>query len=174
MKVTVSYGTFLHMCPFYFHSVTTCDVELCCCKLHVHGCCSVAVLLGIIKKMAYIVLNSNNYYSFFKFLAADSPKDNYAHISCQCTPDKTSPSSEILNHWKRLEKFSRQSFTLFDASDKNHVTVKIDLFQSVRVKTRFNEVKRKLKCTSTSANICFIINFMKDLMPEIIYPQNEL
>ena len=62
-----------------------------------------------------------------------------------------------------------------DVSNKNDdVTVKIDLFQSVWVKTISNDNKKRLKHTSTYANICFTINFMKELLLKIIHHQNGL
>ena len=62
-----------------------------------------------------------------------------------------------------------------DVSNKNDdVTVKIDLFQSVWVKAISNDNKKRLKHTSTYANICFTIDFMKELLLKIIHRQNGL
>ena len=57
-----------------------------------------------------------------------------------------------------------------DVSDKNDdVTVKIEVFQSIWVKTRSIDNKKRLKHTSTYANICFTIDFMKELLLKIIH-----
>ena len=62
-----------------------------------------------------------------------------------------------------------------DVSDKNDdVTVKIEVFQSIWVKTRSIDNKKRLKHTSTYANICFTIDFMKELLLKIIHHQNGL
>ena len=74
----VSSSTFFNLRPFYVRSVTTRDVELRCCELHLHGRHSIAALLGSIKKHGLHPVEFNDYYSFSKHLTADCPKDNYA------------------------------------------------------------------------------------------------
>ena len=93
----VSCWKFFNLCPFYVRSVTNRDVELCCCKLHLHGHRSIAALFGSIKKHGLHSVEFNDYYSFFKYLTADCPKDNYENVFCQCTPDKISFCPEILS-----------------------------------------------------------------------------
>ena len=85
-----SSSTFFDLLSFYVRSITTWIVELCCCKLHLHGRRSITALLGSIKKHDLHLVEFNDYYSFSKYLTAGCPKDNYAHIYWHCFRDKTS------------------------------------------------------------------------------------
>ena len=46
---SVSYGTFLSLKPFYVRGATANDVEMCCCKMHLHARWSIQVLLRLFK-----------------------------------------------------------------------------------------------------------------------------
>ena len=142
--------------------------------MHLHGRHSAAAFLGSIKKYGLHPVEFSDYYPFSKYLTADCPKNTYERISWQYTPDKISLCLERFHKYlfHLLENFCRQLF--LDVSDKKDVTVKIELFQSIWVKTRFNDDKKRLKYTSTYASICFITDFMKELLPKTIHHLNGL
>ena len=108
MKVTVFLMGHFLTCAHFTFAVEPPVMLNCYCKLGLHGRCSFAALLGSIKKHGLHLVKFNDYYSFFKYLTGDCPKDNYAHISWQYTPDKTTLSRNT----QPLEKFCRQPFTL--------------------------------------------------------------
>jgi len=45
---------------------------------------------------------------------------------------------------------------------------------SVLFKTRFNGEKKRLKHVSVDANVCYLLGFLKELMPKLIHHRNEL
>ena len=69
----VSYETFYSLKPFYIRGVTTSDIEICCCKKHLHAMWSVKAFLECAKKQQ-LQLPFNSYGTFFEFLTADCTK----------------------------------------------------------------------------------------------------
>ena len=84
----VSWGTFLALRPFYVRTATTKDVEVCCCKLHLHARWSVNALIKSGKKQNIDIGLLNDYSSFFNFITSECPTEDQAYISWDCTPDK--------------------------------------------------------------------------------------
>ena len=62
-----SFGTFLSLKPFYIKSATPKDIEMCCCKVHLHARWSVKALIECCKKQN-IPVDFNDYKSFFAYL----------------------------------------------------------------------------------------------------------
>ena len=60
----VSYGTFISLKPFYICGVTHNDIEMCCCKDHLHARWVVASIIESSKKND-IDINFTNYDEFF-------------------------------------------------------------------------------------------------------------
>ena len=83
----VLYGIFIGLKSFYVCSPSSRDLEMCCCKLHLHGRWITAALIECAKKQ-FIVLPFSDYTSFFDHLSQSCPKDPHTYISWHCTPDK--------------------------------------------------------------------------------------
>ena len=132
--------------------------------------------LEVSKNMAYILLNSVIIIHFPSILLLIVQK-----ILMNVSPGSTRLIKSLFvqrgftNVFSICWKIFADNLSLFlDVSDKKDVTVKIELFQSIWVKTRFNDDKKRLKYTSTYASICFITDFMKELLPKTIHHLNGL
>ena len=65
----VSIGMFLNLRPFYVRNVSLKDMEMCCCKLHLHGRWCVNGILKLALKLD-ITLPFDSYTSFFNLMGA--------------------------------------------------------------------------------------------------------
>jgi hypothetical protein len=54
IDMQVSWGTFLALRLFYIRSATTSDIEMCCCKKHLHARWSINALIDCAKKKTWI------------------------------------------------------------------------------------------------------------------------
>ena len=77
----VSYGTFLALKPFYIRNATEKDIEMCCCKKHLHARWSVQALISCSEKQKISLQEIDNYDSFFAYLYQDCPKDDLTYIN---------------------------------------------------------------------------------------------
>ena len=85
----VSKGTSMALKPFYIRSPPTNDIEVCCCKLHLHARWSIKALIGCTEKQQ-IALDFHDYKIFFEFLTRDCPSVEDTYIHWDCTRDKNS------------------------------------------------------------------------------------
>ena len=166
----VSMGTFFSLRPFYVRGVTTRDVEVCCCKLHLHARWTINALLACLRKHGLDPKEFSDYYSFFEYLTADCVKDEHAHISWKCTPNKSSVCSDITGRWL---KFVDELSTFVDVVGGDDVTVHMEHFEGVSVKIKCGDEKKRLKQVSTDANVAFIITFLSEQLAKIIHHRNE-
>ena len=60
----VSWGTFLALRPFYVRTATAKDLEVCCCKVHLHARWWVNTLIKSCKKQNIDIDQINGYSSF--------------------------------------------------------------------------------------------------------------
>ena len=75
----VPYGIFLKLKPFYVRSVSTKDVEMCCCKKHQHARWPVSALLQLCKQQK-VEPSFTNYYTFFNAISSSYAKDNHTTL----------------------------------------------------------------------------------------------
>ena len=73
-----SWGTFIVLRPFYVRHNPLKDIEMRCCKLHLHTRWSINTLVDCCKKQVINVGVVENYDSFFKSLTSKSKKDDIA------------------------------------------------------------------------------------------------
>lgn len=100
----VSMGLFLNLRrPFYIRNVTSKDIEMCCCKLHLHAQWAVSALVKIARKLE-IPLGATDYESFFNFLYADCGDIEQTYIPWICTPNKKIVCKEISDNFNTLTK----------------------------------------------------------------------
>ena len=75
-------------------SVVKTDMEMCCCKKHLHARWAITALIEIAKKQK-ISLEFGSYKEFFDVLTEKCTKDNLAYINWDCTPNKKSTCIDI-------------------------------------------------------------------------------
>ena len=108
---------------------------------------------------------------FFDFLTQDCKKDEHAHIERNCTPNKKTVCSHVLDRW---DMFLGHVSSFPDTSDDtDDTTVPFEIFKSVMVQTKEGE-KKRLKLVQENANMAFIIDFINTILPNIIHHRNEL
>ena len=66
----VSYGSFIALKPFYVRSATQNDIEMCCCKPHLHARWSISALIECAKKQG-IHIDFDTHDTFFNYLTKD-------------------------------------------------------------------------------------------------------
>ena len=98
----VSFGTFRSLKPFYIKSTDSKDMEMCCCKTHVHARCSLKALFECCGKQN-IELPFSDYYSFFEYVTADCEWEDGTHISWDCVPSKDECYTHIRDRWDSIE-----------------------------------------------------------------------
>jgi len=162
----VSYGSFLAIRPFYVRAATTKDMEMCCCKKHLHARWGIAALLENAKEQG-INLNFESYTEFFQHLTEDCTKEKLTYIDLNCTPSKKITCEDITQRWNNLK-------TDILSKDDKKTTVKFQYFiKEEHVNTKGKTVKR-LRAVTTKADLKFITSFISDLLPSIIHHRNQL
>ena len=163
----LSYGTFLGLKPFYVCGVTTKDVEMCCCKRHLHARWMIAALVNI-SKLLLIPLPFDDYNSFFGYITQHCAPCPTSYISWDCAINKKSVCKEIMTTWFDLKK------SLLATSDKT-VTVKVQHFVKVEVLSKkTGKVSKKLTPQYEDANMPFIVNFIESILKDMIFHRNQL
>ena len=169
----VSIGKFIGLRPFYVRSVTLKDMEMCCCKLHLHMRWSVNALIKIASKLE-IDLPFNNYTSFFQLLYSDCEELDNTYISWSCTPNMKSICKEIATNFET-------TLLLLDGSDPN-VTVPFTHFIKKLVtdadgKPVLNKKEKPVKRLiplKEQVNAKYLIQFLKDILPGAVHHRNML
>ena len=103
-KFPVSLGTFYALKPFYVRSATTSDIEMCCCKMHLHARLSVKAHIDCSNKQSINLGNITNYETFFSTLTRYCQPDTATYISWHCTPTKTTCCQDINDTWMKLKE----------------------------------------------------------------------
>ena len=83
----VLWGTFIALKPFYLRHTSSKDMEMCCCKLHLHVRWSINALLDCCKLQLIDLGQISNYYSFFDYSTSDSQKETTTYVfmaMCVC------------------------------------------------------------------------------------------
>ena len=165
--VKISYGTFLSLKPFYVRTATSKDIEMCCCKKHLHERWATKALIENCSKQNIELGEIINYYSFFNFLAKHCTKDTMTHLSWECTPSKDEMCNEISHQWNELKS------SILNSDDKA-TTVNMQHFQTLEVVTKKGKLVTRLKAISTAANFEFITDFIEQRLSSIIHHRNQL
>ena len=108
--MTVSIWNFyISFRPFYVRGITHNDIEMCCCKEHLHARWSVAALIECFEKNS-ITLKFNSYDGFFFYLTKDCQTSPATYINWECTPTKKDFCPDIQQNWNDLRlRFSSLS-----------------------------------------------------------------
>lgn len=165
----VSWGTFLALKPFYIKPNTLKEIEMCCCKLHLHARWAINALIQNCKLQKIDLGNISDYQSFFSFLNSDCPEDEHAYIAWECfsfVNKKKLLCDDIMKKWQELK-------LTMETSNPN-ITVPMMMFQKELYKTRKGVEKERLKAIKKSVDLSFISDFIEKLLFKIVYHRNIL
>ena len=164
--LAVSYGTFLALKPFYVQSATTKDMEMCCCKKHLHARWFINALISCCQKQN-INLEFYDYCSFFEFLTSECEKEDNTYISWNCTPEKKRTCRHINVRWAELRERLKNI-------DDRETTVPLQHFEKQYYTKKNGKNTTQLKAVSTAANMEFITEFLSNFLPKLIHHRNQL
>lgn len=162
----VSNGTFRVLKPFYVRTETEKDVEMCCCKLHLHARWAIEALINCAAKQN-INIQITDYKSFFDILTTNCEKDETAYINWTCTPDKNTYCENIKENWKII------SDNLVESSAHN-VCVTLTTFEEVEYTKKNGEISSKLKPVSKQSSMVQIVEFISSILSRILHHRNHL
>ena len=162
----ISYGSFLALKPFYVRGATTKDVEMCCCKDHLHARWAIKALIQLCHNQG-IRIDFDTYLTFFDYLTSDCLKDDTAHINWECTPSKKLTCQHISFKWTSLSKH------LCEEADENNY-VPLQHFEKQLHTSKKGIVTKKLKAITKSATMKYITEFISSFLPKIVHHRNQL
>ena len=157
----VSSGTFFALKAFYVRGVTTRDLDICACKLHLHARRMIEALIACSNKHQLTHIEFTDYYTFFQYIIQDCLKYDYTHTSWNCTPNKTTVCSHVLHRWGQVIDNFSLFVDVYNTDDD--VRVHLELFKRIMVSTKFGETKR-LTAVREDANMSFIIRFISETL----------
>ena len=164
----VSLGTFRTLKPFYMRTETEKDVEMCCCKLHLHARWTIQAIITCATEL-HMELPFSNYSTFFEFLTKDCTKDpeSTTYIPWPCTPNKNNVCTEIDHIWHNF------STPLLEASSPD-ILVPLTTFETVEYTKKNGDVGSKLKAVKRKCTMEKIVNFFSGILTTIINHRNHL
>lgn len=162
----VSLGTFRSLKPFYIRTATEKDIEMCCCKLHLHARWTIEALVNCALQQE-IDIPFSDYTTFFDFLTRNCEKSTTAYISWSCTENKNVVCNDITEHWNDV------SGRLVTSSSKVSL-VTLTTFQMVEYKKKNGDTAAKLKPVPNLCSMTEIVSFLNGLLPNIINHKNHL
>ena len=149
----VSYGSFLRLRPFYVRNVSLKDMEMCCCKLHLHGRWCVKAIVNIASKLK-ITFPAINYDNFFQLIYADCGDVDDTYIPWACTPNKKVVCGDISQNYTALTKPLETadesvtiSFTQFEKQVTHDSKGKVVLTKQGKPAKRLVHVKQQVNST---------------------------
>ena len=163
----VSWGMFLALRPFYMRSATTKDIEVCCCKLHLHARWAVRSLITCCKKQEIDLGQVTTYETFFERITEFCPTSTSTYIPWECTPDKKTVCEEIGKKWNNLRSYVEE---IADST----VTVTMSKFVKTTYQKKNGEEGTRLELVHNSVDMSAICDFIAELLPSIINHRNEL
>ena len=137
------------------------------CKIHLHTRRAVSTLVKLCE-IQNIMLSFECYSSFFKSLQADCPNSDNddVYLSWNCTPSKKVVCDHQHKIWQNLKQ---------EILSKEDHDVHINFQYFIKKETEKNGITKKcLVAESRSVNLSFIIDFIDDLLPKIVYHCNLL
>lgn len=161
----VSIGTFRALKPFYVRTRTEKDIEMCCCKIHLHARWTIEALIECAQEQS-IELPFTDYKSFFEFVTVNCAKHATAYIDWNCAC-KDQLCSHINSIWEKL------CGEILPLSSKE-ICVDLTRFEMVEYKKKNEEISTKLRPISKSSTLVDIINFLNTILTNIINHRNHL
>ena len=162
----VSKGTFSALRPFYVRTETEKDIEMCCCKTHLHARWAVEALVEC-ASIQKIELPFTNYTSFFVYLTTNCGKGSTSYIPWTCTPNNKTICDEIRIIWVTLSDRLK-------SSSSQEKMVDLTTFKQVEYKTKKGEITTKSKPVPTKSSMTDIISFINSILANTINHRNHL
>ena len=169
----VSMGTFLNLRPFYIRNVSLKDMEMCVCMLHLHARWCVVAILKLASQLD-ISLPFIDYTSFLSLLYVNCGTIPDTYIPWECTPNKNEVCDDILPNFSAVmnplstaDEKAKVSFTHFEQKVQYDENGKVFLNKKGKPAKRLAPVKEQ-------ANAKFLVEFMRNLLPDIIHHRNVL
>jgi hypothetical protein len=147
--------------------VTTKDVEMCCCKLHLHARRAIESLIACCKKQEVTLEGISDYESFFKTITSNCSGNETTYINWICTPSKNSICDEIQDKWSNLVAI------ILLNSDPN-TTVPLTQFLKKPHTTKKWKQIILLEPETRDVDLKFLVQFIEKLLPTIIHRRNQL
>jgi len=162
----ISYGSFLALKLFYIRGATHNDIEMCCCKHHLHARWAVKALVKSANQQN-IAIDFDTYETFFHHLDQDCASEDSTYISWECVKNKSKLCNHITARWNLLSKM------LLNSSDISQV-VPLMHFETTETTLKNGNIVKRLQAVTTQANMEFLVNFITTMLPNIVYHRNHL
>ena len=184
----VSLGVFHALRPFYIRMPTTKDLEMCCCKTHLHAKWAIEALVANVKKQHDLKVKRRrkerednikkgivepdivddilqipfkDYRSFYNLLTKECGTNETTYITWECTQSK----NHFCEHAKL--KWSEIKAMLLKEDDKV-TTVLLQHFEKMDAINKHGVVVKRLRQIGTQANIEFLITFVEAMILKVI------
>ena len=169
----VSIGKFISLRPFYIRSVSVKDMEMCCCKLHLHMRWAINAIIKLASKVQ-ITVAFTNYATFFQLLYTDCEEIENTYISWSCTPNKKSLCQDIINNYNSqmqlLENSKPDSTVPF-----THFVKQIQYHDDGKpILNKKDQPVKRLVALKEQVDGKFLVQFLKNILPEAIHHRNML
>ena len=165
----VSWGTFFALKPFYVRHTMLKNIEMCCCRQHLHARWVIDAFLQCAKKHD-ISFAFHNYKPFFTYLYSDCPHQERTYISWECTSD----SKSICHHVKEKWDAVKDQILALDKETVELIKVPFLHFEKTEVISKKGVSSKKLKPIKTNASISFLFDFIDKFLTKFIHHRNML
>ena len=181
----LSFGSFMALKPFYIRTATTKDIEVCCCKTHLHARWSIKALITCCLNQNIAVGGVTSYDSFFQYIYKDCPTE-HTYVSWECSPDKKAVCDHITNNWNSLKenilkqseeqnkKIQEQENEKSKQEELEKTFVSMQHFEIVETITKKGLIVKRLKAVSTKADLPLIIEFIDKILKKTVHHRNQL
>ena len=147
----VSMGTFMALKPFYIRSATTNDIEVCCCKKHLHARWAINALIDCAKAQNLDLDTIESYDTFFEYLTSNCEKETTTYLAWECTPNKKEFCKAVTAKWENLKaSLIERSNDEVTAQLKGFEKLEITTYQSWKktetIESNINPSQRNLYC----------------------------
>ena len=129
-------------------SATFKDMEMCCCKKHLHARWFINALISCCQKQN-IDPEFHDYGSFSNFLTSECETEGNTYVSWNCTLEKKRTYSHINVRWAELREHLKNI-------DDCETTVPLQHFEKQHYTTKNGKNSTRLKTVSTATNMEFI------------------
>ena len=139
-------------------------MEVCCCKIHLHGRWSINALIECAEK-SDLQLSFNDYETFFKQLHSNCPSGEFTYVDWACADGQ-----QLCIHAKHEWEALLHATTKCDAENR----VKMVTFKKIKMINKKKQEVTRLKPVADKVNAKEITDFLETLLPNLIHHRNHL
>lgn len=162
----VSHGTFFALKPFYIRTETEKDIEMCCCKHHLHARWSIESIVKSAKEHN-LGIPFEDYASFFAYLYSDCDDSETAYIPWSCTPNKNEFCTNIKHKWENLIGRLKES-------SNEKILIDFTTFEMVKYVNKKGKEVEHLKAVTKMSSLAEIVTFLDKHLSNFIHHRNHL